>query len=244
MKNLTAFLFAGMLLALNTAHAQGFAQLFNGSNGWEITSSRYLFYINGSSGGAFEYSIHVKNTSASSKDIFCRRIYQSRLQGTVDYFCWGGQCLDSLVGTSPNVTTIAAGETNNQEFHASYFPNGNMGETKIQYSFYSNASAADTVSAFIDLISTPAGINEAGSISKLVLGPVPADELLNVMIPRSTESANLQLHGLDGRLIKQVALNGIEGAFNLDLSDVSAGTYTLSLFRGNVLQATNRLIVR
>jgi hypothetical protein len=209
-----------------------FLKLQDKQSNAEITGqSNLLFFAN--TQNSFDFSAKIKNISSVSQNIKVRRIYQERLSGSRDFFCWD-LCFDSLVSNS-GIIPIAAGTADSTSFHATYYSGGNNGVSKIKYLFFSADNVNDTASFVLHFSSTPTGIIESNTNKQIgSVGPIPADEQISVFINRASNNTFVQLVDFSGRIVSNEQV-GDSGPFTLNTTQINAGIYLLQVVENNVI---------
>lgn len=187
----------------------------------------------------------VTNISDASISVKCSRSVISEIPGSSNYFCWG-VCYGETTNVSLLAQTILASDTNHT-FYAHYKPLGNPGETLITYCFFNTANPADQACQTVSFCyesSCPMGVDEE-AVSKLELvgsNPLKGLSFMNYKLPTGEKEGQLVITNLQGKLVKQVTVNGNSGSILLNAQDYAAGVYqfTLSTSKG---RETVRVVV-
>ena len=114
--------------------------------------------------------------------------------GSNNYFCWG-QCFGPLDDTSLISKQILSNDTS-YEFQGEYEPRMNAGTSVVRYVFYNINNTTDTVSATVNYIAEPLGIdnnrNDNNEISNAY--PNPANDITTVKYILPKNDINLHNH--------------------------------------------------
>lgn len=216
-----------------------FLQLRDKESNTDITGMSHLIFF-GSNVNSFDYSAKVKNISGTSQDIKVRRIYEERLNGSYDYFCWD-LCFDSTDALSGNIT-LAAGASDSTSFHATYYSGGSNGLSRIRYRFFNTSN--DTASFIIHFNTTPAGINDLQANSALAgIGPIPADEQINVFIERAGNNVEVQMLDMSGKIISREMVSKT-GAHPINTSTFSPGVYLVRVLENNLVTDQVKVVLK
>lgn len=187
----------------------------------------------------------VKNTSNSTINVGVRRVEDTILEGTVNYFCWI-QCYLPHVDESPSPLPIGAGETVSN-FYADYEPHGVEGSSFITYCFYDYDNPDDETCVTVEYnISGTSAIDDAEAV--VIGSPQPNPAVDRALIPfelkDNNENAKLVVYNILGSEIKTVPVQGTEGTIDLNVSDLQAGLYIYSFYNSNKLLSSSRLVVK
>ena len=75
------------------------------------------------------------------------------------------------------------------------------------------------------------------------LYPVPVSDILNVEILNAGEKANLRVFNMNGQIVRSISIEKPNGTFQLNMSDQTAGMYTIQIITDNGVVNKN-IIVR
>jgi hypothetical protein len=168
----------------------------------------------------------VANLTSNAISIKCLREELTLIPGTQNYFCWG-VCYGETTNVSVLAQNILPGDTNDT-FYAHYKPLGNVGQSDINYCFFNTADPTDRAChtvhyCFECLVGTPEMENTSQEISLQGENPLHGLGLLNFTLPH--EKGIFTLTDCNGKIVKQVTLNGSTGQILLNGSDFSSGLY-------------------
>ncbi len=187
----------------------------------------------------------VQNTSNINMNVYAKRVENSVLEGTENYFCWF-QCYSSSTDVSPTPLFIAAGASVSN-FYADYQPQGVEGSSFIDYCFYNADNPSDQTCVTVEFrVSSATAVNEAEMIS--IGSPQPNPAVDHTVIPfdlkENNKDAALVVYNILGSEIKRQSISGTSGNIDLNVSDLQAGVYIYSFYNNNRLLASSRLVVR
>jgi len=119
--------------------------------GGEVTNSSITVFGSPSQ-DMFEVDVFVKNTSDTTVKLRVRRKEINVDPLTTNYFCWY-QCYSPMVSVDPpgNFFLLATNESNTENFHAYYKPQGFSGISTIRYTFFNNILGHENDSAFVEI---------------------------------------------------------------------------------------------
>jgi len=113
----------------------------------------------------------------------------------------------------------------------------------------------DRLEARLDRIKQLLGIDSNARISAILApgsarlfpnqpNPFSQTTLINYYVPQNSGNASLQITGMNGEIIKTIAVSGHGyGQVNLQTADLATGTYTYSLFVDGKLADTCKMVV-
>lgn len=191
-------------------------------------------------------TLDVKNISNATLDIICVREIVENIEGTVNTFCWGGQCYPPFVDTSSTPTTIAP-QAISIEFSGDHAPNGFVGVTKVKYTFYDMANPDDNAIIFVNYDASET-ISIDDNNEHLILSkayPNPANNIVSVDYQvEKNAGAHVAIFNLLGSKIKEIALTESFGTLTINTSDFVEGIYFYSLLVNNEASQTQKLIIK
>lgn len=191
-------------------------------------------------------TLDVKNISNVTLDVFCVREVIEEAEGTINVFCWGGQCYPPFVDTSSTATTIES-QAVSYEFAGDYSPYGITGTTKVKYTFYNVSNPDDHVAVIVNYdASDPNAIavsQKQFTLSKAY--PNPANNTVSVDYDlRDVPNARIAFYNLLGSKVKEIELTKSMGTLTISTSDFIEGIYFYSLLIDNDATQTQKLIVK
>lgn len=183
--------------------------------------------------GELEASWSVRNISDSTNTVRAKRVVQSAVAGSTNYFCWG-VCFQETTDVSPlGVSVPMAAGTINTSFYAHYRPNGNAGQTAIQYCFFNRYDETDQVCNTVYFCVDQQCVLSAEELSMQnhQLGefyPNPASGLTTIQYQHKQsdlEGLNIEIYDQSGRLVKSSPLNTQSGVVLFDTHELESGAY-------------------
>lgn len=191
-------------------------------------------------------TLDVKNVSSATLDIICVREIIENIEGSVNTFCWGGQCFPPFVDTSSTPTTIEP-QALSIEFSGDHDPNGFVGVTKVKYTFYDMANPDDHAIIYVNYDASEANsVNDY--IEPYILSkayPNPANNFVSIDYNlENNTGAHLAIFNLLGSKVKEVPLNNTFGTLKINTSDFVEGIYFYSLLINNEASQTHKLIIK
>jgi len=122
------------------------------ASGEDVTNTVYT--VTGpSTTQTFEEDLYVTNNTDTTVKIRVRRKQILVNPNSIDYFCWF-QCYGPPVNVDPpnNFILVQQNETNYENFHAYFKPQGIFGLNRIRYTFFNNVPGHLDDSAFVEII--------------------------------------------------------------------------------------------
>jgi hypothetical protein len=203
--------------------------------------------ILGGSGMAVVH-ILVKNNTSQEMFVKVRRTVIDTIPGTMNYFCWAGQCFSPDVYDSPSRDTIAAGETTGPDrFYADYDSGNHFGTTTMRYTFYNESNPNDTASVIVNFNYGYASINDLlakSKISDAYPNPASSKVSFNYDLPLQVNDASVKLYNIVGQEVKSENLLGNSGKHDLQLNNLDEGVYFMTLYLNKEAAKTSRIIVQ
>ena len=183
----------------------------------------------------------IKNVGSSTIDVKVRRVEESIVNGSLNYFCWKN-CYDPSVDVSPDFLTFGPGDEKS-DFVADYEPSGRTGTSVIRYVFFDANNENDSASITVNYLATPVGIGE--NVWK-VMDPYPNPAREKVVFEYTSGSvgnAQVVIYDLLGNVRKQAAL--VQGSNKLEMSviDLEPGIYFYVLSLDDNTSITKKLVV-
>lgn len=186
--------------------------------------------------------ITVTNTGNDTIDVLARRVENSLVEETVNYFCWG-LCYPNVVDTSSVAVTLYPGESTS-EFYGDYEPHGHSGTTSVSYYFYEKGNPSNETGVEIRYTVETSVIGDAPSVSGLNVYPVPADEFINIELKSlHTDAAKVRLVNLAGVVVKQLSATYGQDEIRLSTAGLKNGIYLLSIVGDAAVINTRKIII-
>lgn len=218
-----------------------FLKLMDKNTNADITGMSHLLFF-GNNQTSFDYSAKVKNISSSTQVVKVRRIYEERLNGSYDYFCWD-LCFDSTDALSGDIT-MPAGSTDSTSFHATYYSGGTNGLSRIRYRFFTGVNPNDTASFIVHFNTTPAGIEQnKGNRAIAAIGPIPADEQINVFIQKAGNNIEVQMLDMTGKILSREVVTQ-SGTYPIHTAALPAGVYLVRVLENNLITDQAKVVLK
>ncbi len=199
---------------------------------------------------AFSEEVTLKNNSATTKNVKCKRVIISALPAAMsNYFCWVS-CYGPYTNTSPTAETVAANQLV-KKFHGYVNPNGTTGSGTIRYVFYDEANVTDSVFVNINFtVTTTTALKNNASTKTIVssIFPSPASNVAYLKINDVTSYANkkisLKIYNMLGKEVAKQTINTIQETIAIEnVSDMPSGIYFVTLLADAKEIATKRLVI-
>lgn len=194
---------------------------------------------------SFDVHLYITNTSGSSNDYYAVKDVITDVTGAMSTYCWGPLCYPPTTDTSAQVSTIAAGATN-ETFKISYYPNGTNDTYVVRATFFNAADETDKIEVLVTINTTPAGVVATVENNKLAsITPNPASSFttVNYKTNDSFNTARLDVFNMLGAKVKSLEVFELEGKQIIETSDLDNGVYMISLIVDNQSVSTQRLMV-
>jgi hypothetical protein len=189
--------------------------------------------------------VYLQNIATTIKDVKVRKYDVSILSGSVNAYCFAGQCYGGSTPVSSQGVQLGAGKTDSS-FTGDYYPLGHDGVTQIMYTFFDVNDANDTVSLTIRYNGT-VGIAKA-PLSSGISNPYPNPATDKVSFDYTPSALNqgriLILRDMTGRTVREVVIPSGYGTVELDLSGVENGILFYSIIQDNTILLTKKLVVK
>lgn len=194
-----------------------------------------------------EGHLSITNNSSYSMDIKVKKIEQSIVSGSSNYFCWS-ECYSPFVFVSPSSLPIAAGQTDSSNFIIDYMPMGAAGTSIITYVIFNENNPNDSAAVNVHFYGSPTGINTAffSQVSLLNAYPNPARNTVSFdySIPAEASSSQIVIRDIVGNIVKQSNISPVSGKAVFAIDELSSGIYFYSLIVNNEVYATRKLVIR
>ena len=145
------FLYVICLFFILTKLSQAQPIIITLTDGTDVTNTSFTVFGNPLQ-DLFETDAYVKNNSDTTLKLRVRRREISVNPQTENYFCWF-QCYAPSVNVDPtnNFILVQPNETNYENFHSYFKPQGISSINKIRYTFFNNIIGRLSDSAFIEV---------------------------------------------------------------------------------------------
>lgn len=198
--------------------------------------------VTGAINGDIPAYIYITNSSNNNIAIKVRKYENYVVTGTENSFCFNGMCFESTMYLSPTTLNIAANTTNQNGFHGTYSPFGNLGTTSITYKIFNNADSTDNVMVTVNYIGTPDGITEKNNNYFTNFYKNSSGQyVLSYNLEKNSES-KLVISNILGQKIKVIDLIDKTSNITVDLNDLNSGIYIYSVINDQKLLITKKFI--
>jgi len=193
---------------------------------------------------------HVQNISNNTLSVRCSRNVMQEVSGSENYFCWG-VCFTATTDVSPvQIAQSMPGGSVNDTFYAHYRPNGNVGQTTVEYCFFDNGNSEDRICQLVtycaDMEECVVGIRETASHQPgLTIAPSLLSGIGKVVysLPEGMRSAEIEIFSASGQIVQRAVVTGQNGMILLNGQDFSNGVYLVRLKAQGQLLGFSRLVV-
>jgi Secretion system C-terminal sorting domain len=186
MKKLSTLFLA--LVSITYTYAQSFELRDTSGN---VVTNQTLNVTNpgGDIYNAFEADVHVKNISATAKQVKCKRVVMVAPPAAMsNYFCWT-ICYGPNTNVSPTAENINAGASNTK-FHGYVNPNGVIGNATIRYVFYDMNNTTDSVYITVNYtVTSTSSLLNVNKLSATVSNVYPNPSNGNAFVKINDQSA-------------------------------------------------------
>jgi hypothetical protein len=200
--------------------------------------------------GELEAGWDVQNITDGAVGIRARRNVIQSVPGSVNYFCWG-VCFSESVNVSPvQVTQTLGAQEINSSFYGHYRPNGNAGQTIIEYCFFNNNNPSDelcqTVNYCVEgacLVGVDENMSGKPAFSKISPNPVSGIGSITYSMISNPENARVRIYGAMGELVRDSNLTAQNGMIIFHADDFANGIYIVVLEDNGLVVDTQRLVI-
>ncbi len=187
--------------------------------------------------------LDVENISPDTLDVLCEKFIIDTTAGTINYFCWGGNCYGEGIYISGSTNTLDPGEVDGIDFEGDYFANCLTSTAKIRYCFYPDNDPSDLSCITILYNGTFTSVIDKSTVAGIIeFFPNPASNF--VFVEYNLNNVNkLSIVDILGNKIKEIDLekNNIQRLF---VGDLSSGIYFGQFqYNGDIVE-TKKLIVK
>ncbi|MEW6469123.1 MAG: T9SS type A sorting domain-containing protein [Bacteroidota bacterium] len=191
-----------------------------------------------------DFEFDAKNVGTASKKYMLKRQIISEVSGSDNYICWT-LCFPPFVDVSTEAVTLAPNATYDLS-SCHYRPFGNIGTTTIRYVVYDSLNVNDSAWFVINWHVTAVGIDEANAVNATVSAypnPANASAVISYDLSGPVKTASIRLYNMLGSEVKEVRLNGNEGAITLNTAELLPGIYFYSIIVNEKVIATRKLTI-
>ncbi|MGM0567215.1 MAG: T9SS type A sorting domain-containing protein, partial [Bacteroidota bacterium] len=209
----------------------------------EIIDYEETLVVNGSMDESLvKARVNIRNDDEIPIDIKVRRVENSLIPETDNYFCWGA-CFGSSVDTSTISLTIEPGEVS-EEFYGDYLHEGHEGTSSVSYYFYDERNPENETGIEIHYKVESTGIEDLDAIKELQVFPVPADRFLKFRInwKQNPENAQINIFDRTGKVILTKPVDNAQET-KINTAKLKNGIYFYSITEQNKVIATDKFVV-
>lgn len=198
----------------------------------ELDASKpYVFYMK------------VKNVSAATKSVFCKKVYINILPNSDNTFCWD-VCYIPSVMVSKHPIDIPAGALISK-FDATYESYGYSGDSKIRYVWFDGSKPSDSVAIEVIFRARPLGLEESMiTLNALVASPNPANAVVKLNWKPFSAPAKLTVHDLIGNKIVEKPIERSAGEEILYTDGFPDGLYFCILESEGQVSVVKKIMIR
>jgi hypothetical protein len=193
--------------------------------------------------------MYVKNTGASTLNVYCKKVHISDMDSTEVTMCWAGGCYPSFVNVSPNGQAITPGQTITDfvAHYASATGRGfKSGESVVRWVFYDGANPNDSVSVIVKYTTYPSGLEDRtsrqGMLSAAYPNPADAAASFTYAVPAGSQGT-IVIRNLVGTTVQSEQVSGA-GKMSISTLGLADGIYFCSLVLDGKSSLTRKLVVR
>ncbi|MFP4557499.1 MAG: T9SS type A sorting domain-containing protein [Bacteroidales bacterium] len=212
----------------------------------EVVSDSEVDYT-GSLSNDIKLIFNITNNSESSIGIKVKRRIIEDIEGTFHTFCLS-ECYPPTVSESTNTFIIEAGQTTGaDDFYIEFSPQGNEGNSVVQYEISNVDDKDDVVSVTVNFNITLTGITSTSNTITLDAYPNPAiGETININYDfiSAPNNAKLIVHNILGVEMEVLNLQQSSGRVILDINSLPKGVYLYSIENIGKRITTKRFIVK
>ncbi len=193
----------------------------------------------------------LKNNSSDLDTIKLVRRFIHLVRDAEHSFCWGS-CYppnyDSIFAPDGFVRLEAGQSSSEFDFNAHYNPNGVIGTTIVEYTFYNKNDESEHLTVVAKFVTSPDAIDEniLRNVEVSDVFPNPASNYVNInyTFPNEVNTASVKIVNLLGSVVKEQNIEIQLNTARIDLSGLVGGVYFYSVAINNEIIKTKKLIVR
>ncbi|PLX00422.1 MAG: hypothetical protein C0591_01205 [Marinilabiliales bacterium] len=202
----------------------------------------------------FEMVFHaiLTNNSDDTDTLKVQRRMIHLLDETVHYLCWSVACYapnrDSI-WVAPDSLVLESGQSTLElDFSAHYEPNGVIGTSMVEYTFFNKSDLDEKVTVVVKYKTSPEGIidrmDKEGYLSELYPNPAISQVNIDYTLTPDVEKANFRVMNLLGAVVKNLEMDKKSSNLRIDVSDLTSGVYFYSVILNNEVYKTKKLILK
>lgn len=239
--NMKYFLFSlGIFFSISGVYAQKVLELYSKQDSL-ISNGDTIVVMGTPQTAELTAYVNVKNITATTLEVTCRKWVISSIQGSSNVFCWANLCYPPNVSESqvlyiqPNTVV--------SDFSGHYYPNGVSGISVIMYTF--DPRGGDTAWVYVKYDAT--GQSVPSNSASVLLKPYPNPASKEVYIPYKITNSNnayIELYDLLGKKILTQTIHNNSGFISIPVTKLKEGIYLVQLISDKKIIGTERIIVK
>ncbi len=191
--------------------------------------------------------VKVKNNTDRSVSVLVHRITHDTITGSVNQFCWV-QCFAPWVDVAPTAFEIPPFEMAPEEtFSGHYLPQGKLGTSILEYTFYIESNPTDSVSFVAKFKVTPSSVNDwKENIRFGNAYPNPATAKVNFDFDLSAirGAAKIKISNLLGQTLIEKNIEQRFGSMSIPVDQLREGVYFYSLVIEDQIVSSKKLVIK
>lgn len=238
-------LIAGLIyFGIGMSFSQSLSLIYEGN---PIPANEEIIFEGVANGNTMVFEVQVTNNSTNSLNVLVKKVENYLLEGTVNTFCWAGQCYGPDTYVSPNSSTIPAGGTTPPgAFSGDYNPGTIIGQSSISYVFFDQNNVNDSVMVTVLFTCNTTGIGNNNepvySISEPY--PNPARQIVKFDYDlKDSGIATLKIYSLVGSVVEEVQITEKTGIIQVNTDRYQEGFYFYTFSANGKNLTTGRFIV-
>ncbi len=241
-----------ILIFLSLSFVQTFGQSFSLSddNG-PIANGTVVQVIAAPSTEIVTFRASIKNNSTATKSLKARKTHIAILPNTFNTFCWAGTCYAPTTFVSPDLLTLAPGQTSGRnDFYSDYLPENQAGTSKIRYTFFDSTNPNDSVSVIVHFVTSTTGADDLIATPTDIISnpfPNPASFKVSFILNLSSKQSNprIILRNIMGATVIEQPITQRSGDCSLAVEHLKEGVYFYTLLvNSNTIIKTGKLIIK
>jgi hypothetical protein len=224
---------------LNAQHLQIYYNSNLMSNGATITKT-------GDVNELIVVKLSVKNTTVDTIAVKAKKIENSLVFNSENYFCYAGGCYTPQTYISPGSTKIP-GNTTDTSFSADYSSMGTPGTSTITYVFFNISNTSDSICLKVNF-TTAVGVNENNksivTVSEAFPNPASNQVRFNFNLNNQHGQAKISIRNILGACIAELPIQNNETNVMYNTSNLIDGIYFYSLVIDDKTYSSKKLIIK
>ncbi len=196
-------------------------------------------------------TLYVINADTGIVRLSARRNPEHLVGGTSNSFCWAGNCYPTTVNISTSTQFLNPADTASTRFldpfKGDYYPNGNLGNSLIKYTFYDTTRTWDSASVYVLYKSTATTIAQLADSQTTFSAPYPnpanSTVNFNYSLASGVSTASMKIFNLLGECIQTLPLNTNKTKTALNVQSIPSGIYVCEIETNGCKPAYQKMIV-